>query len=208
MTICEVGTIVDEAKRMLEESGRLVNTNEIVLDDLFQPIIPTFPINFILFSDYKALGRTPRYPDDADICRHSGSINLEETFVIFISHCWLRGWNGAQDFDGRPHPDTVNHDKYQLTGTHSSTYSLTHLLTPSLPVLAIEKLMSQFAPGFSHCAVWLDYGCINQDGDPCGELNQLGHSLTHSLTHWLTHSLTHWLTHLLSHLLRCNHSIL
>ncbi len=50
-------------------------------------------------------------------------------------------------------------------------------------MIAIEKLISQFAPGFKECAVWLDYGCINQDGDPCGELNQLGSLRTHSFTH-------------------------
>jgi len=111
-----VGDIVKETVRILDEQPeRLVNEETVV--GRANPIIPMYPINFISFADYKALGRTPRYPEDVNICRHFDSINLEETFVIFISHCWLRGWNGAAGFDGRPHPDTVNHDKYKLTGT-------------------------------------------------------------------------------------------
>jgi hypothetical protein len=27
--------------------------------------------------------------------------------------------------------------------------------------------------GMANCYIWLDYGCINQDGDPAGELKQL-----------------------------------
>ncbi len=118
-TMQKVDEIVRETLRILGNSGN--SANEFVPVNEVNPIIPIYPINFILFSDYKALGRTPRYPDDARICHHFDSINLEETFVIFISHCWLRGWNGAADYDGKPHPDTINHDKYHLTGTYLFT---------------------------------------------------------------------------------------
>ena len=131
-TMQKVDETVRETLRILGNSGNAANENVPVNE--VNPIIPVYPINFILFSDYKALGRTPRYPDDARICHHFDSINLEETFVIFISHCWLRGWNGAADYDGKPHPDTINHDKYHLTGTYSDnllTYSLIHFLSNS-----------------------------------------------------------------------------
>ena len=124
-TMQKVDEKVREALRVLGDSGNAAD--EAVPMNEVNTILPIFPINFILFSDYKALGRTPRYPNDAHICRHFDSINLEDTFVIFISHCWLRGWNGAADYDGKPHPDTINHDKYHLTGTYPPDNFLTYL---------------------------------------------------------------------------------
>ena len=37
----------------------------------------------------------------------------------------------------------------------------------------IQKLWNELAPKCSNCYVWLDFGCINQDGSPCAELKQL-----------------------------------
>jgi hypothetical protein len=30
--------------------------------------------------------------------------------VVFVSHCWMRGYDGAEGWDGRPHPDHAQHD--------------------------------------------------------------------------------------------------
>jgi hypothetical protein len=75
--------------------------------------------------------------------------------VVFISHCWLRGWSGADGWDGRPHPDNANADKFKLC------------------VEGIEKVKKIMASGARQCYIWLDFGCMDQDGNPAGELKQL-----------------------------------
>jgi hypothetical protein len=34
-------------------------------------------------------------------------------------------------------------------------------------------MLKLLAPGTKNCFLWLDYGCIDQNGDPAGELKQL-----------------------------------
>jgi hypothetical protein len=65
------------------------------------------------------------------------------------------GWSGAEGWEGRPHPDDKHHAKMALCKK------------------GIQKLWSELAPDCEHCYVWLDFGCINQDGSPCAELKQL-----------------------------------
>ncbi len=72
------------------------------------------PIRLIDFDKFKELGQMPRYPDHADITEEVQNLNLFDILVVFISHCWLRGWSGAEGYDGRPHPDNAAHDKYKL----------------------------------------------------------------------------------------------
>jgi hypothetical protein len=78
-----------------------------------------------------------------------------DSLIIFISHCWLRGWEGAEGWDGRPHPDNAKGSKYDLC------------------VKGVELILKSMAPEMKHCYIWLDYGCIDQDGDPAGELKLL-----------------------------------
>ena len=58
-------------------------------------------------------------------------------------------------FDGRPHPDNADHEKYTLC------------------VDGITQLKANCASILPFCYVWLDFGCINQNGNPAGELKQL-----------------------------------
>jgi hypothetical protein len=115
-------------------------------------------IRLIKFDDFKSLGRFPRYPEDQSVTLTLDQITEEiynTSLIVFVSHCWLRGWDGAEGWDGRPHPDNAEGGKY-------------HLCTEG-----IEKVMKIMAPGMEDCYIWVDYGCINQDGNPCGELKQL-----------------------------------
>jgi hypothetical protein len=115
-------------------------------------------IRLIPFQDFKALGQLPRYPDNRDLTITLDRLD-EETYntslIVFISHCWLRGWDGAEGWDGRPHPDNAEGGKFALC------------------VEGIEKVLKIMAPGMTNCFLWLDFGCIDQDGDPAGELRQL-----------------------------------
>jgi hypothetical protein len=74
----------------------------------------THSINLIHFSDFKSGSEFPRYPQ----CKHMAldilDIDLSKVFVVFISHCWLRGYALAEGYDGRPHPDNANHEKFAL----------------------------------------------------------------------------------------------
>jgi hypothetical protein len=113
------------------------------------------PIRFIPFEQFKELGSTPRLPENRNLCVVLEEIDLETSLLIFVSHCWLRGFAGAEGWDGRPHPDNAEEGKYKLI------------------VEGVEKMLKVFAPGMKNCFLWLDYGCIDQNGDPAGELKQL-----------------------------------
>ena len=49
----------------------------------------------------------PRYSENHNITTTSDTVMVhrDSSLIIFISHCWLRG------YDGRPHPDSKNGDK-------------------------------------------------------------------------------------------------
>lgn len=109
-------------------------------------------IDFVKFRKRKTF---PRCPNNMDLCERLDDVDFSSSFVIFISHCWLRGHSGREGWDGTPHPDNAKHEKFRLV------------------VEAIDKIWGTFAPDMDKCYVWLDFGCINQDGDPCGELKHL-----------------------------------
>jgi hypothetical protein len=115
-------------------------------------------IRFIPFSIFEKLGRMPRYPDDRSCTLTVNELTIDDyqkSLFIFVSHCWLRGWSGAEGWDGRPHPDTTDGDKYKLC------------------VDGIDQIVKTMASGMENCFLWLDFGCIDQDGNPAGELKML-----------------------------------
>lgn len=115
------------------------------------------PIRVIPFDTFCEVGQFPRYPNNKDICVNIRDVDRENSLIIFISHCWLRGWSGAEGWDPEtcPHPDNATHEKYKLC------------------VKGISKVMKNLAKGMVRCYVWLDFGCMDQDGNPAGELKQL-----------------------------------
>lgn len=115
-------------------------------------------IRLINFKDFKALHTFPRYPENANITITLNQLTEAEynkSLIVFISHCWLRGWSGAEGWDGRPHPDDAEGNKYNLC------------------VKGIELIQKHLAPDMEECYIWCDYGCIDQDGNPAGELKLL-----------------------------------
>ena len=95
--------------------------------------LPLLLVRFINYNDLKKLPSFPRYPENADLCINEDAIDRSSSLVIFISHCWLRGWSGA--------------------------------------ARTLEETSTRYEKSVS--AVWIDYGCINQNADPAGELKQL-----------------------------------
>lgn len=113
------------------------------------------PIRLIPFPAFKQMTSFPRYPNNAELCTTYQQIDREHSLIVFISHCWLRGWEGAEGWDGTPHPDNQSNNKFELC------------------CQGIECLWRHLAPGMSHCYLWTDFGCMNQDQNPAGELKQL-----------------------------------
>ena len=83
-----------ELVRLLNENGANMR--------LYQPQAGEAnpPIRLIDFNDFKGLGEFPRFPDNRNVCVNKDSIDRETSLVVFISHCWLRGWSGAE---GKPY---------------------------------------------------------------------------------------------------------
>lgn len=118
-------------------------------------------IRFINYNDLIVRKKFPRYPNDKDITIFMEEIDLENSLLIFFSHCWLRGWHGAEGWDGKPHPDNKNHDKYKLL------------------MEAVSKLRGGHSQGLKNTYLWIDFACIDQDGDPAAELRQLDTIIYH-----------------------------
>lgn len=116
---------------------------------------PLPAIRMIKFENMVKLKTFPRCPDNMDLTCELSKLDRNNSFLVFISHCWLRGYPGAEGWDGRPHPDNASDDKFKLC------------------VSGIQKLKQSMAHRMKECYVWLDFGCINQDGNPAGELEQL-----------------------------------
>ena len=119
------------------------------------------PIRVISYNSFATHGEFPRNPEQDELTVVLDTIDRKNSLLIFISHCWLRGWSGAPGWNGRPHPDATSNGKYKLC------------------VEGINKLWKSLAPGFKECYLWMDFGCMNQDGDPCGELKQLDKIMQH-----------------------------
>ena len=69
-----------------------------------------------------------------------GDINRRQSFIVFISHYCLRGYDGARGWDGNLHPDNSKGDKFKLC------------------VKGIHKMWDIPVPGMDNCYAWIDLG--------------------------------------------------
>ena len=107
----------------------------------------------IEFSAFKAKGQFPRCPDDLDITTSFPSADVRNSFVVYISHCWLRSKEDSPGFSGRPHPDNATNDSYRLC------------------VEGIQRIWMALAPDAPKVYIWLDFSCLNQDSNPIRDIN-------------------------------------
>lgn len=120
-------------------------------------------VKFINFDDFKERTSFPRYPDNFEITTNVSAIDLSKSLMVFISHHWLQSISDDDsDHDGGEllnddniHPDSEFHEKFFLC------------------VAGIQLLLNSCAPKIKKCYVWLDYGCLNQNGCPSSKLKSL-----------------------------------
>jgi hypothetical protein len=58
-------------------------------------------VKLIDFEDFCRLQSFPRNPENKNLIVDFQKIDRNDSLIIFISHCWLRGWSGAEGWDGR-----------------------------------------------------------------------------------------------------------
>lgn len=98
------------------------------------PKVKAFPdgIHLLSLQDLKAFNKFPTHTLAKSKLTNLNKINLQDSFVVFISHAWL------QDTA----PDNEKSEKFALT------------------IEGIFKLKNEMAPGLLQCYVWLDYSCL------------------------------------------------
>ena len=116
---------------------------------------PSMQVYFMDFAKFKELKEMPRRPDAKALLTRKEDIDIDDSFIVFISHCWIAGWSGADQWRGVPHPDNKNNDKFELC------------------VKGVSRAFQDLGHSYSKCYIWLDFACINQDANPAAELKQL-----------------------------------
>lgn len=103
---------------------------------------------FISLTALKKHCEFPKCPLDNQRTKLLSRRELLGSFVVFISHAWLRGSPVMQGYNGARHPDTEDNEKYKLA------------------VEALIKIHRIYAPTFEDIWIWLDYGCVDQNCNP------------------------------------------
>jgi hypothetical protein len=83
------------------------------------------------------------------------TVNRSSSIVIYVSHTWMSASESSPGYRGRPHPDDAQNHKFYLLWE------------------GIEKLHQTQFPDIDKVYVWLDFTCINQDGNPGVSLKHL-----------------------------------
>jgi hypothetical protein len=93
---------------------------------------------------------------NANLCEPCEAFDASKTCFVYISHRWLLP---SEDAPEAGHPDDEEQRKYALL------------------VAALKELCGGSntpVPEGMEVAVWVDYCCIDQDGAPASELDNLG----------------------------------
>ena len=164
------GEALEFASEELDElgAGDLPNDGYIEAgDQVLAPLAPWFipEHEFIKCVELPRRGINPDFTHpvtrqrNANLVKPYADFDHEKTCFVFVSHRWLRAKVGPEG-----HPDNAEGDK--------------HLLLKKV----WEKLRGPEAevPVHMKFAMWVDYGCIDQDGEPGKELvEQLRMIMTH-----------------------------
>jgi hypothetical protein len=110
----------------------------------------TFQLRVVPYSKFVLANEFPRFPLDDHLVTVLTHKEILNSFIVFVSHVWLRGYVRSDGFVDIPHPDNDTHDKY------------------SLAVEGIGKLISRNVLETLHEEVylWIDYSCLDQSSFP------------------------------------------
>lgn len=101
-------------------------------------------IYVINYLDFAKCGSFPRNPEQSMYLRQLSKIPRETSFIVYISHVWIRNDPDCPGWEGSPHPDYRFAYKYKLC------------------LEGIQKAHKMYAPGMRECYIWCDYCCLNQ----------------------------------------------
>lgn len=102
-------------------------------------------IYVIHYDDFAKCGSFPRNPEQSMYLRQLSKIPRETSFIVYISHVWIRHNSDCPGWEGFPHPDYRFAYKYKLC------------------LDGIQKAHKMYAPGMRECYIWCDYCCLNQN---------------------------------------------
>ena len=158
---------------MIEESKSIKECVQFARSEL-DSLPPIRVLDFDLFETLDGIprcgfGECEKFPNapSTDYTVPLNSIDRENAVVIFVSHCWIAGFDVrdghgnvidefiAKNWRGYPHPDTKENDKFKLEKE------------------AIKRVWKHLAPGMQKCYIWHDFSCMDQNGNPASELKQL-----------------------------------
>lgn len=150
---------------------------------VFKPGAPRqsndLPIYFIDFEKFEEHGEIPLFkPGENKIGTPIEEIDRENSFIVFISHCWLRNIIEAEGWRGKPMPDSTDNLHYNLCveGIQRIRKELAPGKQSSVCSSDLQMTLcsSHVSPaGMEKCYVWIDYGCIDQDDDLLKEFHEL-----------------------------------
>lgn len=154
---------------MTEEEKTELVCRSLVYDIAYESCAHTVAsVRFINFDLFRNFGGFPRYPDNADLTTALDDIDRDNALLVYVSHNWYRvkgreythtKWNilGKKTitksiWQGDSHPDDPDGEKYKLL------------------MEGIERAKKAYAAAMKECYLFIDYCCINQDGNPTEEL--------------------------------------
>jgi hypothetical protein len=106
-------------------------------------------LRVVPYSKFVLANEFPRFPLDDHLVTVLTHKEALTSFIIFVSHVWIRGYIRSEGFVDIPHPDNEAHDKY------------------SLVVDGISKLISRNVLNtYEEVYLWIDYSCLNQNSFP------------------------------------------
>lgn len=95
----------------------------------------------IILADFSQLQHRkgfPRYDEDNPWLKTLQEIDIDNTLIVYISHCWLR------PNEVIPNPDNTKNSKFNLL------------------VEGLKRTWREHAPGMKSCYIWMDYLCLEQ----------------------------------------------
>lgn len=148
-------------ENILQGVGSITSLFDIRQPESSDPLCESGPDSFsnsirlIDFENFRSVGKFPEFSPDEDVTVSYEHIDRTTSFIVYISHNWLRDGPHSIDWKGKPHPDNIANQKHKLC------------------VEGIEKSFFMMAPRMAECYIWCDFCCLDQSQDPAKERKRI-----------------------------------